>query len=62
MWQCSPSGTGDYDGGWSTPSKIIDKTKVYRFSVIVKKTLVNGTFYFGCGNNSILHFKLNNKE
>lgn len=41
--------TSDSDGGWDGSSFAIDNTKLYRFSVWVKRRVLgNGTFYFGC--------------
>lgn len=48
LWLASPGGDGNADGGWNTSNFSIDKTKLYRFSVWVKRTVyVNGAFYLG---------------
>lgn len=49
VWQ-SPSNdaTSDADGGWNTSKFAVDQTKLYRFSVWIKrKVLGNGSFYLG---------------
>lgn len=55
VWQ-SPSNdaTSDADGGWDTSNIAIDPTKMYRFSVwIRRKTIGNGYYYLGTsGKNS----------
>jgi hypothetical protein len=56
----SNDATSDGDGGWDIPSPYIsiDPTKLYRFSVwLRRKTIGNGSFYLGCyginsGNNN----------
>lgn len=49
VWQTVPSGNGGADGGWNTDSFAINNTKMYRFSVWVRRTSATsgGTFYFG---------------
>jgi hypothetical protein len=49
IWGSFPSGNGNDDGGWNTTDINIDNTKLYRFSVWVKRTssTSGGTFYFG---------------
>jgi len=49
IWGSFPSGNNNDDGGWNTDYFNIDKTKLYRFSVWVKRTSSTGggTFYFG---------------
>lgn len=49
IWGSFPSGNGNDDGGWNTDWFNIDNTKLYRFSVWVKRTssTTGGTFYFG---------------
>lgn len=49
VWQTVPSGNGGADGGWNTESFSINNTKMYRFSVWVRRTssTSGGTFYFG---------------
>lgn len=38
VWESRPSGDGNADGGWNTDWYNIDNTKLYRFSVWVKRT------------------------
>jgi hypothetical protein len=49
IWGSFPSGNGNDDGGWNTTDFNIDNTKLYRFSVWVKRTssTSGGTFYLG---------------
>lgn len=49
VWGTYASGDGNNDGGWGTPWYNIDNTKLYRFSVWVKRTssTSGGTFYMG---------------
>jgi hypothetical protein len=49
VWQTVPSGNGNADGGWNTDTVNIDSSKMYRFSVWVKRTssTTGGTFYLG---------------
>lgn len=49
IWGTFPDGASNADGGWETPNINIDNTKLYRFSVWVKRTssTSGGTFYFG---------------
>ena len=49
VWQTVPSGDGNADGGWNTDTISITNTKMYRFSVWVRRTSSTGggTFYFG---------------
>lgn len=49
IWGSFPSGNGYDDGGWNTDWFNIDNTKLYRFSVWVKRTssTSGGTFYLG---------------
>lgn len=53
VWETRASGNGQDDGGWNTATFDIDKTKLYRFSVWVKRTSSSsgGTFYLGTGSN-----------
>lgn len=50
IWRTLNNDVGsDADGGWDGSSFAIDNTKLYRFSVWVKRRVLgNGTFYFGC--------------
>ena len=49
LWKASPDALSNADGGWATDQFAIDHTKMYRFSVWIKKTNSNaGTTYFGC--------------
>lgn len=49
VWETRPSGDGNADGGWNSDWYGIDNTKLYRFSVWVKRTTATsgGTFYLG---------------
>lgn len=49
VWGSFPDGSGYADGGWNTDWFNIDNTKLYRFSVWVKRTSSSGggTFYLG---------------
>jgi hypothetical protein len=49
VWESRPSGNGDADGGWNTDWFNIDNTKLYRYSVWVRRTssTSGGTFYLG---------------
>jgi hypothetical protein len=50
-WESRPSGNNEADGGWNTSAVSIDRTKLYRFSVWVRRTssTTGGTFYLGTG-------------
>ncbi|WP_316810318.1 hypothetical protein [Pedobacter heparinus] len=51
VWKAQPDGNVNDDGGWNSYPFDIDHTKMYRFSVWIKKTNShNGTSYFGCEN------------
>lgn len=48
IWEARPDEISGPDGGWVTSSFNIDNTKLYRFSVWVKRTVIgNGSFYLG---------------
>ena len=49
VWETRPTGTTDADGGWNTDWFNIDRNKLYRYSVWVRRTSAStgGTFYFG---------------
>lgn len=51
IWETRPTGTSDADGGWNSNYFSVDRTKLYRFSVWVRRTssTSGGTFYFGTG-------------
>jgi hypothetical protein len=53
LWETRASGNGDADGGWNTGTLSIDRTKLYRFSVWVRRTSASsgGTFYLGTGSD-----------
>ena len=53
LWETRASGDGNGDGGWNTSYFTIDKTKLYRFSVWVKRTssTSSGTFYLGTNSD-----------
>jgi hypothetical protein len=54
VWESRPSGDNYADGGWNTDWYNIDRTKLYRFSVWVKRTTTSsgGTSYFGLYGNT----------
>lgn len=55
LWKGVPDAANSSDGGWDTQVFPIDRTKMYRFSVWIKKTNSNdGHTYFGCGSDDIL--------
>lgn len=55
LWKAAPDGNAQADGGWDTGWFPIDHTKMYRFSVWIKKTnSTDGTTYFGCRASDIL--------
>lgn len=49
VWESSSLGTNNNDGGFHAGVPSIDKTKLYRFSVWLKRSVAGttGTFYFG---------------
>ena len=48
IWEARTDGVYGPSGGWITSSFNIDNTKLYRFSVWVRRTVIgNGTFYLG---------------
>lgn len=53
LWETRASGNGNDDGGWNSSALTIDRTKLYRFSVWVKRTssTSGGTFYLGTGSD-----------
>lgn len=50
LWQTLNNDiTSNADGGWNTSTFSVDNTKLYRFSVWVKRNVLgNGNFYLGC--------------
>jgi len=54
VWETRASGNGNDDGGWNSDSISIDRTKLYRFSVWVRRTSATGggTFYLGTAGGS----------
>jgi len=54
VWETRASGDGNADGGWNSDYFGIDNTKLYRFSVWVKRTSTTsgGTFYLGLYGNA----------
>lgn len=50
IWDVSnQDATSNADGGWNTSQFAVDETKMYRFSVWVKRKVTgNGSFYLGC--------------
>jgi hypothetical protein len=57
LWKAVPDAPyNTADGGWTTTNFPIDKTKLYRFAVWIKKTgSGSGTTYFGTGSNDLLN-------
>ncbi len=53
VWGTFASGDNNNDGGWNTSYYNVDRTKLYRFSVWVRRTssTTGGTFYFGVYGN-----------
>ena len=48
IWEARPDSVSNADGGWNTSTFSIDNTKMYRFSVWVKRNNnINGRFYLG---------------
>ena len=49
LWEARPSDSAsNSDGGWNSSQFSIDNSKLYRFSVWVKRTVyIDGRFYFG---------------
>jgi hypothetical protein len=54
VWETRASGDGNADGGWNSDTISIDRTKLYRFSVWVRRTSATGggTFYLGTAGGS----------
>jgi hypothetical protein len=49
IWEARPGSASGADGGWNTSNFSIDKTKMYRYSTWVRRTVQgNGSFYLGC--------------
>lgn len=53
IWETRASGNGNDDGGWNTEVFTIDRSKLYRFSVWVRRTSSSsgGTFYLGTNSD-----------
>ena len=53
VWETRASGDGVNDGGWVTSYYNVDRTKLYRFSIWMRRTssTSGGTFYFGLYGN-----------
>jgi hypothetical protein len=53
LWETRASGDSNADGGWNTSYFSIDRTKLYRVSVWVKRTssTSSGTFYLGTNSD-----------
>jgi hypothetical protein len=53
LWKAVPDGSYQGDGGWDSQLMTIDNTKLYRFSIWIKKTgSTDGTTYFGSGSST----------
>jgi len=49
IWEARPDATSGADGGWDSSRFDIDKTKTYRFSTWIRRTVLgNGSYYLGC--------------
>ena len=59
VWQTNPDAVSGPDGGWNTDKLTVDPTKLYRFSVWIKRATVNaaGSYYFGTNDSApyVLH-------
>ena len=53
VWQTNPSGDSSGDGGWEGTMFSIDPTKLYRYSVWIRRSSATsgGNFYFGLHTN-----------
>ena len=62
VWETRASGDGGADGGWNADSISIDNTKLYRFSVWVRRTSSTGggTFYLGTAGGGQCVLGVNN--
>lgn len=48
IWEARPDSTSGADGGWNTTQFSVDQSKMYRFSVWIRRTVLgNGSYYFG---------------
>ena len=54
IWEAIPTAVSGADGGWYTSYFSIDNTKLYRYSVWVRRTVLgsSGRFFLGCRGNS----------
>lgn len=60
LWEAKPSGSDGADGGWNGSTFSINNTKMYRFSVWVKRTVyIDGRFYFGLNGYGSVNGVLN---
>lgn len=57
LWKAIPEAVyNGADGGWTTTNFAIDKSKLYRFAVWIKKTnSTDGYTYFGTGSDNLLN-------
>lgn len=66
VWETRPSGDNEADGGWNTSNFNIDRTKLYRFTVWVKRTssTAGGTFYHGMyeGDGTVIEIQNDGAE
>lgn len=48
VWECRPDAVSGPDGGWNTLPFEVDSSKLYRYSVWIRRTVLgNGNYYFG---------------
>lgn len=56
LWKAVPDAGNEADGGWGTQDFSIDRNRMHRFAVWIKKTgSAEGTTYFGCKTDDILN-------
>jgi hypothetical protein len=62
VWEARPSGDNEADGGWNTDFFPIDNTKMYRFSVWVRRTssTTGGIFYLGMSADGTGSIRMDN--
>ena len=66
VWETRPNGSASDDGGWNTGTFSVDRTKLYRYTVWMRRTSASsgGTFYFGmyAGPSAVLRNDNNSAE